>query len=354
MTVTLGQPLQPDRQVLDGLIDQIMASGRWSNDGPLVQEFERRIAADLGWSAVAATSSGTAALTVALLGLDLPRGSEVITTPLTFPATVQAIELAGLVPVFAGVDRETLCLDPGSVHAAVGPRTSAILPVHLFGLAADPKLDNIGVECGLPVVYDAAHAYGFAPVAGRGTAVAYSLHATKLLHAGEGGAVATNESGLSDILRRTRTFGLRDGAVVGAGMNAKMSEPAAALGLATMPQVLAETAARQRLRDAYEAALVGSSTYRLHAAGHPRALVMEFVRCEPGDQQGLLDALAEQDVIGRAFPALCASEQRYADVALVGADRADLVDLARSGVAIPLHGQVSAGALDAICHVLAG
>lgn len=352
MTTTLGQPLPPDRLILDELIDRIIASGRWSNDGPLVRELETRLAADLGWTSIAAASSGTAALTVALLALDLPPGSEVITSPLTFPATVQAIETAGQVPVFAGVDPDTLCLDPESVHAAIGPRTAAILPVHLFGVAADPKLDDIGVQAGLPVVYDAAHAYDFPPITGRGDATAYSLHATKLLHTGEGGLVATDDAVLADSLRQVRTFGLQGGVVAGRGTNAKMSEHTAALGLAVIPQVPSEVEARQRLRDAYEIALAGSSRYRVHASGRSRALVMEFVRCDPQDQQHLLHDLASKGVIGRSFPALCASGHRYVDVPLVGADRGDVVDLARSGVAIPLHGRVTDAALDAITAVL--
>lgn len=354
MTVTLGQPLAPDRLILDGLIDQIVASGRWSNDGPLVRQLETRLATDLGWTSVAATGSGTSALTVALLALDLPRGSEVITSPLTFPATVQAIEMAGQAPVFAGVDPDTLCLDPESVQAAIGPRTAAILPVHLFGVAADPKLDAIGSQAGLPVVYDAAHAYDFPPVAGRGIATAYSLHATKLLHTGEGGLVATDDEVLADSLRHVRAFGLQGSVVLGRGTNAKMSEHAAALGLAVIPRVSSEVEARQRLRDAYEIALVGSSRYRAHASGQSRALVMEFVRCAPQDQQRLLDDLAAKEVIGRSFPAMCAPGQRYVDVPLVGADRGEVVDLARSGVAIPLHGRVTDAALDDITGVLGG
>jgi dTDP-4-amino-4,6-dideoxygalactose transaminase len=352
MTVTLGQPVPPDRAVLDALLDEIVASGTWSNDGPMVRGLEARLAADLGCSSAAATSSGTTALTVALLALDLPRGSEVITSPLTFPATVQVIEMAGHVPVFAGVDPDTLCLDPAAVRAALGPRTGAILPVHLFGVAADTELDDIGRESGLPVVYDAAHAYGFAPIAGRGTARAYSLHATKLLHTGEGGVATTDDPAFAKQMRQVRAFGLKAGLVVGNGTNGKMSEHTAALGLAVLPRMPGEVEARQRLRDAYETALAGGSRYRVHAPGRSRALVMEFVRCDPRDQQRLLDDLAARDVIGRTFSALCAPGQRYADVRLVGAAAADVVDLAQTGVALPLHGRVGDDATEAITTVL--
>ncbi|MCD9154630.1 DegT/DnrJ/EryC1/StrS family aminotransferase [Aeromicrobium duanguangcaii] len=354
MTVTLGQPLPPDRAVLTALVDEIIASGRWSNDGPIVQRFEQRLAADLGWADVSATSSGTSALTVALLALDLPRGGEVITSALTFTATVQAIELAGLVPRFAAVDPETLCLDPDAVRKAITAHTVAILPVHLFGLAADVQLDDIGEDAGLPVVYDAAHAYGFAPVVGRGIASAYSLHATKLLHTAEGGCVGTDDPVVAARLRRARAFGLDADRVREQGTNAKMSEHAAALGLAVLPGIPDEIRARQRVRDAYDSALALSTRCRPHAPGRPRALVMEVVRCAPEDQQDLLDDLAAAQVVGRIFPALCAPGQRYADVPLVGAEAGALVALAGSAVALPLHGRVPDAALDAISAVLRG
>ena len=352
MAVTLGQPLGPDRRILHALLDTIIATGRWANDGPIVRQLESELAAGLGWGTVLATSSGTSALTIAMLALDLPPGAEVITSPLTFPATIQAIEMAGLTPVFVGVDAETLCLDPAAVEAAIGPRTAAIVPVHLFGIAVDPQIDAIARQSNVPVVYDAAHAYGFPSISGRGTATAYSMHATKLLHAGEGGFVATDDPLLVSRLALARNFGLDAGRVRGKGTNAKMSEPSAAIGLAVLPRVPDELVARRRLRDAYESALADSSRYRVHAPGNPRALVMELVRCDPRDQQQLLDDLATRDVIGRRFSALCAPDERYAGVRLVGAAAGEVVELARSGVAIPLHGRVNDRALEAIVGVL--
>lgn len=353
VTVTLGQPLAPDRAVLDGLLDQIAAASRWSNDGPVVRLLETTLAGDLGWAQVVATASGTTALTLALLALDLPPGAEVITTPLTFAATAQAIEAAGLVPVFAGVDAGTLTLDPAAVRSAIGPRTGAVLPVHLFGVAADPALDALGAEMGLPVVYDAAHAYAFPAIAGRGAATAYSLHATKLLHTGEGGLVATDDAGLGARARTARNFGLRDGDVVRAGTNGKLPELSAALGLAIRPRLGEEIAGRQRLRLAYARALAAGSHCRPHAPGHARALVMEAVRCAPSDQHRLLDDLADRGAIGRRFPALSDPGQRYDSVRLVGAAAADMALLARSVVALPLHGRVTEADAAAICEVLA-
>lgn len=352
MTTTLGQPLAPDTDVLAALIEQINASGRWANGGSVVQEMERVLASDLGWNHALATSSGTSALTVALLACALPAGSEVITSPLTFAATAAAIEAAGLVPVFADIDPETLTLHPAAVKAAIGPRTSALLPVHLFGLASALELDEIGREAGLAVVHDAAHAYGFRDVIGRGDATAYSLHATKLMHCGEGGLVATDNSHLAEQASLARNFGLQGELAVSQGMNAKLPELSAALALAVRAQLAGEIAARLAVRSRYAELVASSPRLRPHAVGVPRALVMEVVRCEPEDQRAILNDLAERGVVGRRFPALCEPAQRYSSVRSVGVDPKAVARLANSVIALPLHGRVTTKDIDAVAAVL--
>lgn len=347
MTVTLGQPLSPDPDEFARLAASVWQSGRWTNGGALVTRFEQQLEALTGWRSVAATASGTSALTVALLTLDLPAGSEVITTPLTFRATALAIEAAGLTPVFAAADPVTLNLDVDAVERAVTARTGAILPVHLFGVAVDERMDTLG----FPVVYDAAHAYGFAPVIGRGTASAYSLHATKLLHTGEGGFVATNDPQIAERAARIRNFGLEGQLGPSPGTNAKMPEMSAAVGLATLALVEGEMKARQRVRDSYAELVAQSARVTPHAPGHPRALVLEIVRCDAADQYELLADLAAHGVIARAFPALCDADQRYSSLAVVGADSRRMTELARTAIALPIHGRVTEDHLAAVAEV---
>lgn len=353
MTVTLGQPLAPDAELFAALTQGIWERARWSNGGPLVTELEGRLARTEGWRHTVATASGTSALTTALLALGLPRGGEVITSALTFRATPLAIEAAGLTPVFAASNPDTLTLDPDAVEQAIGPQTVAILPVHLFGVAADPALDALGETHALPVVYDAAHAYGFADIVGRGVATAYSLHATKLLHTGEGGFVATDDEQLDQCLRYAVNFGIDRAHDVHAGINGKMSEVAAAVGLATFPQVAAEVSARTALRAEYTAAAEQSSRVRPHAPAHSRALVMEVVRCDPADQSRIIGELAARDIIARGFPALCGDRERYADQPVVGSTARDADLLSRSAIALPFHGRVLRAHVDAIAEVLA-
>lgn len=354
MTVTLGQPLSPHPDELAALLASVSTSGRWTNDGPLVALLEQRLAATQGWRSVAATSSGTTALTAALLALDLAAGSEVITTPLTFRATALAIEAAGLTPVFAAVDPLTLNLLPDAVEQAVSPRTGAILPVHLFGVPVDPAIDEVASRLDIPVVYDAAHAFGLGSISGRGAATAYSLHATKLLHTGEGGAVATNDPAMARRVRAVRNFGFGGGEDAGPGLNAKLSEVAAAVGLAVWGAVDAEMDARRQVREAYSAGLVPGGRAQAHVPGIERALVMEPVRCSPDDQAALVADLAAAGIAARTFPALCGPTQRFRTARIVGASREDTVALASTVIALPIHGGVLPHHTDAAAEVLRG
>lgn len=348
--LTLGLPIQPDDAVLQQLVASVVFSRRFTNGGPLAHELEGTVATDLARPWARVTSSGTSALTVALLALDLPPGSEVVTTPLTFIATALAIEAAGLRPRFAAADADTLTLDPDAVAHAIGPRTSALLPVHLFGVPVSRELDEIASRAGIPVVYDAAHAFGDGEpalaLAARGTASCYSLHATKLLTTGEGGAVVGSDPDLAVRVESARNFGLRaDGLPVGGGTNAKLPELAAALGLATHRNLPREIAARRRLRAGYDEVVGASGRVRAHGAPEDDALTFYAVRCEPGDQGVLLQRLAEVGVVARAFPALCSPGTRYEDEPVVGADVSSVVRLAGSVIALPFHSGVDAAAV---------
>lgn len=351
--LTLGRPLEPDSQEFGRLVQGIVERARWSNDGPLVRQLEQRAGDALGWPHTVAVSSGTSALTTALLTLGLPRGAEVITTPLTFRATALAIEAAGLRPVFAAVDPDTLLLCPDAAEQAVGARTGAILPVHLFGLAADPRFDDLAEAHGIPVVYDAAHTFDVTQgIAGRGTATAYSLHATKLLHTGEGGLLCTRDEAVEERARAIRNFGLAGQAGTGPGMNAKLSEVSAAVGLAMFDRLEEEIARRRQIRAAYTTALASSTSARSHATGHVRSVVMEVIRCEPALQSQIVNELAERGIAARVFPALTSVGEQFHGASITGATSAAIDALSRSVIALPIHGSVHDDHIDRIAEVL--
>ena len=202
-------------------------------------------------------SNGHLALEAALSLLDLPRGTEVITTPFTFVSTVNAIVRRGLVPVFADVCPDDGCLDPASVERLISPRTGAILPVHVYGHVCDIEaFSALSCRYGLPVLYDAAHCFGVrykgVPVPALGTLSIVSFHATKVFTTVEGGAVCFHDEAFRQRLNDEKNFGIRDTEHCAApGGNAKLNEFQAAMGLCNLRHFPEEQALRRRVFEWY-------------------------------------------------------------------------------------------------------
>lgn len=193
-------------RLVQGALDR-----RWlSNDGPLVREFEEKVADYLGVKHCVAIANGTIALEILAKAAGLT--GKVIVPSWTFVATVHALQWLGLTPVFADVDPETHCLGPESARSKITERTSGILAVHLWGRAAPVvELEQLATEQGLTLLYDAAHAFGVAVgdrmVGTFGDAEILSFHATKFFNALEGGAIVTNDDAIAERARLARNFG---------------------------------------------------------------------------------------------------------------------------------------------------
>ena len=206
-------------------------------------------------------TNGHLALEALLAALNLEPG-EIITTPFTFASTTHAIVRKGFTPVFADV-LEDGTIDPDSVEKLITPRTRAILPVHVYGRLCDvDRLQQIADEHGIPVVYDAAHAFGVTrngvSAACFGTASMFSFHATKVFNTIEGGAIATQRRELAAKLALERNFGITGPEdVVSAGGNAKMNEFQAAMGLCNLRRIEADIAGRKAVHETYMAQLAG-------------------------------------------------------------------------------------------------
>ena len=222
-------------------VREVAASG-WITQGAKVRVLEGAFARLCGTEHAVATTSGTAALHVTLAALGVGPGDEVITTPLSCIASANPILFTGARPVFGDVDPETYNLEVGGIEKCLTRRTRAILPVHLFGhpLDLDPILE-LGRAHGLPVIEDACQATGARykgrAVAGLGAAGCFSLYANKIVTAGEGGMIVTNDAPLAERLRAIRNFGQIPGqhflhAFLGG--NAKMTDLQAAVGCAQM------------------------------------------------------------------------------------------------------------------------
>ncbi|MFN4153574.1 MAG: DegT/DnrJ/EryC1/StrS family aminotransferase [Paracoccaceae bacterium] len=259
--LVFGQPLMPHPEDFARLLDPVFRSSRLTNGGTLHNRLEAELSRDFG-ATVCLVSSGTMAVMMALRLGGLRMGGEVITSPLSFAASVQAIAWCGLRPVFADVEPAYATLCAQAVEQAITPQTVAILAVHFQGIACDvAALADVARRHGLWLVFDAAQAPDI-QVAGKsiclwGDASTISLHATKLLNTSEGGAVVLRDPAQAVALARMRNFGLEQGRMTGPGINGKMSELHAAFGLAVLPRVAAETEARAQLRRWYDAALAG-------------------------------------------------------------------------------------------------
>lgn len=237
-TLYVGEPNTGDR---DRFFDRLAwaLDNRWlTNGGPLLREFEERVAELAEVRNAVATCNATAGLHLLIHGCGLT--GEIIMPALTFVATAHAVRWLGLQPVFCDIDPATGCLHPAQVEAAITPHTTGIIGVHLWGrpCPAD-ELEKIAAGNSLILLFDAAHALGCTyreqRIGGFGAAEVFSFHATKVAHSFEGGAITTNNDELAQRLRAMRNFGLnQDGVVEALGTNAKMSEAAAAMGLTSL------------------------------------------------------------------------------------------------------------------------
>ena len=257
----VAQPLLPDLSKLTLLLEEIWDSRIVTNGGPLHNRLETALQRHLNVPVATLTCNGTTALQCAMLSLELPAGAEVIVTPLTFAATAHAISACGLTPVFADVDEETLTLDAVAVERAITSKTVAVVGVHVYGTLCDYRaLQSLCSAAKLHLLFDAAHAFGASdgdvPVGTMGDLNVFSLHATKLFNTFEGGLITARDPNFEERLRLVRNFGIAgEERVALVGINAKMSEVNAAIGLLNLEIMGEEIAARRRLRARFDAIL---------------------------------------------------------------------------------------------------
>lgn len=257
------QPLMPELSQLTDMLTNVWQSKILTNGGPLHQQLESALREHLETPTAMLFNNGTIALLVALKLFDLPAGSEVITTPLTFAATAHSISWNGLQPVFADVLPGTLTIDPRAVEKAITSKTSAILGVHVYGTVCELEaLQSIATAHGLKLIYDAAHAFGTRvgdrSISSFGDASVFSFHATKLFNTVEGGLIATPREVDRDDIYFLRNFGIKnEEEVVSVGINGKLNEIQAAIGLLNLRSIHSEMTLRSQLRARYVEILSG-------------------------------------------------------------------------------------------------
>lgn len=264
--IPVTKPYMPSRETFDSYIDGVYERNWLTNNGPLVQELTKKLEEYLGVENLLLVSNGTLALQIAYRALGITDGIEnhpveAITTPFTFIATASSLKWNGIEPLFVDIDPDTWCMNPRNIEAAITPNTRAIVPVHVFGNACEvDAIASIAQKHNLKVIYDASHAFG-AKYKGEsllkhGDAATLSFHATKLFHTGEGGAIIFKRREDLERAKKMINFGITGlETIEGLGINAKMNELQAVMGLCVLNEMEANITARAAVWHYYEQAL---------------------------------------------------------------------------------------------------
>ncbi len=353
-------PLMNTRAQYEPLIDQvrervlsIIDGGRFIL-GEHVTAFEQEAAAYLGVRHCIGVGNGTDALSIALRALGIGPGDEVICPAYTFYATPESISAVGARPVFADVD-ETCTLDPESVRSVISGATKAIMPVHLFGLAADmDALQEIADEHGLAIVEDAAQAFGSTWQGRRcgslGDAATFSFFPTKNLGGfGDGGLVATDRDDVAELARMLRFHGSKDKQVFHhIGYNSRLDEIQAGVLRLLLPELDGWNAARRGIADHYRQAGLGELVELPPTpAGREHTYHLHVVRSD--DRDGLVEQLREQGIGATVYYGNPHHLQPvYADLGYTPGDLPVTEQLAAEGVALPIYPTMTTAEADEV------
>lgn len=307
----VGAPNTGDMTAFSARLEGLLARNWLTNDGPLVQEFEATLRGFLGVKHCLATCNATVALEILIRALDLT--GEIILPSFTFVATAHAPMWLGLKPVFCDIDAITHNLNPARVEELITSSTTAILGVHLWGRPCDiAGLDALAQRHGLHLLFDAAHAFSAAAgarmIGGLGEAEVFSFHATKFFNTFEGGAIATNDDGLAERVRLMRNFGFAGyDNVLSLGVNGKMSEVSAAMGLTSFESLNAFIERNRQNHLTYQRELAVVPEVRLLAYSDLERSNYQYVvlelepRFDVADRDGIVAALHAENVMARRY-----------------------------------------------------
>ena len=309
--ITVTSPLLPNLDEFNALLKEIWASKWITNNGSFHKQLEKELAAYLKVPYISLFTNGTLPLITALQALRIT--GEVITTPYSFVATTHSLWWNGIKPVFVDIDLATGDMDPEKIEAAITPKTTAIMPVHVYGKPCNTKrIKEIADTYGLKVIYDAAHAFGVEvneeSVLNAGDMSTLSFHATKVYNTVEGGALVMHDAEIKKRIDYLKNFGFaNEVTVVGPGINSKMDEIRAAYGLLNLRQVDAAIEARHQVAIKYREALRGVEGITffddMPGVKHNYSYFPIFVDAEKYGmtRDELYFKMKEQNVLGRRY-----------------------------------------------------
>ena len=363
--IYVTRPLLPPLEAIHARLAEIWDAKWLTNDGPQHVRLVEAISAYLAVPHVSLFNNGTIALLAAVRALGM-RG-EVITTPFTFPATPHAISWSGATPVFCDIDPVTMTLDPARVEELITPRTTGILAVHVYGIPCDVSaLQAIANRRGLKIVYDAAHAFGTkingVGIGNFGDASMFSFHATKLFHTAEGGALTAPKADSKAAFDHLKNFGILNQEEVDVvGINGKMNELQAALGLAVLDCVGVEVRSRQAIIARYRERLgaLEGLTLMPEPAGVESSyqyFVVRINRAHFGaSRDHVFELLKQFNVLARKyFYPLCTDYACYSDLPSAAPGQLPVASAVVDEVlCLPLYGTLPLAAVDTICEIVA-
>jgi dTDP-4-amino-4,6-dideoxygalactose transaminase len=362
--IYVTRPLLPPLDAVMRRLEEVWAT-RWiANNGVQHERLEAALRAYLAVPELSLFNNGTIALLTAVRALGVT--GDVITTPFTFPATPHVLAWSGLTPVFADIDKVRLTLDPGRVEEAITSRTTAILAVHVYGVPCDVAgLQDVATRHHLKLIYDGAHAFGTtvggAGIGTFGNVTMFSFHATKLFHTAEGGALACRDPELRRGFDRLRNFGIVDPETVAAiGINGKMNELQASLGLAVLDYMHDEIVKRKAIMDVYRRLLGGVPGILLMPELPGVEITCQYcaIRIDVGPFGCSRDVvhreLQKYNVISRKyfFP-LCSEYACYRDLPSADPTRLPIAhDAAQQVLCLPIYGALDLSAVESICEIV--
>jgi dTDP-4-amino-4,6-dideoxygalactose transaminase len=335
-----------------------------TNNGPQHQLFELALEKYLGAPNISLFCNGTLALQIACQALRL--SGEVITTPFTFPATSHVLFWNKITPVFCDIEEDSFNLNPECIESLITPKTTAILPVHVFGHPCKvDEIQDIADRHGLRVIYDAAHCFAVEfnnePIGNFGDASMFSFHATKIFHTMEGGALTYKDNSLKDRLELSKNFGIKDEeSVIVPGVNAKMNEMQAAMGLLMLDLADEESSRRKQLTLIYRKRLEGMSGIsfredRPSIKHNYNNFVIKIDKKDFGISRDILyDKLKEYNIFTRKyFYPLCSQFKCYRHLPSSSATNLPVAEKVTGQVlSLPLYGELIEKDINQICDII--